>query len=454
MSMEVDYEGELIDTHVRQSQHQPARLPVDDAHPFELDAYISNYSGRTVIDRLVHIISSCPTLAPQALQLAFVHIPQLRDPELYHAVIRAYDGIATAPGVQLPPAQEFVSVNQPWIEEQTRANQVEKTKLEVELKTYSNNMIKESIRMGYRDLGDFLRSVGDYSASLRHYSKSREYCTTSQHVLDMCLSVLKLLIEQRNYAHIQSYIIKAEAALESASAANTGSAPGQPSRKNERSPTHSKLDLASALHNLGQGNYERAATMFLRVGSADQLGGWVGKLISAGDIAVYGTLCALATLSRGAIKVQLLENSVFSVYIEQEPYVRDLVHAYMTNDFKSVLEILSRYSTRHALDIHLAPHIAALTRRIREVLVIVFLQPFATLALSRMATSFGWDVAEAEQEVVTLIQAGRIQARVDSQNKILRAKKQDQRAKLFADALRISEEMQRTNRKLLLRMRL
>ena len=270
----------------------------------------------------------------------------------------------------------------------------------------------------------------------------------------MCLSVLELLIEQRNYAHIQSYIIKAEAALESTSATNAGATTSQTSRRNERSPTHSKLDLASALHHLGQGSYERAATMFLKVGPADQLGGWIGKLISAGDIAVYGTLCSIATLSRGAIKAQLLENSVFSVYLEQEPYVRDLVHSYMTNDFKSVLTILSRYSTRHALDIHLASHIVALTCRIREVLVTVFLQPFATIALSRMASSFGWDVAEAEEEVVTLIQAGRIQARVDSQNKILRAKKHDQRTKLFADALRVGEEMQRTNRKLLLRMRL
>ncbi len=46
--------------------------------------------------------------------------------------------------------------------------------------------------MGYRDLGDFYRSVGDYGNALKQYTKSREYCTTSQHVLDMCLSVLEV----------------------------------------------------------------------------------------------------------------------------------------------------------------------------------------------------------------------------------------------------------------------
>lgn len=68
------------------------------------------------------------------------------------------------------------------------------------------------------------------------------------------------------------------------------------------------------------------------------------QLVSPGDIAIYGTLCALASLSRSAVKAQLLRNPVFSAYIEQEPYVRDLIQAYMSSDFKTTLEIISRYS--------------------------------------------------------------------------------------------------------------
>lgn len=34
------------------------------------------------------------------------------------------------------------------------------------------------------------------------------------------------------------------------------------------------------------------------------------------------------------------------MYIEQEPYVRELVESYMNNRFKSVLDILDRYSVR------------------------------------------------------------------------------------------------------------
>ncbi|KAG6821697.1 hypothetical protein H0H92_001347, partial [Tricholoma furcatifolium] len=67
-------------------------------------------------------------------------------------------------------------------------------------------------------------------------------------------------------------------------------------------------------------------------------------VVSAGDIGVYGTLCALSSLPRSAIRTQLQDNAVFGAYIEQEPYVRELIEAYMSSNFKTVLEILERYS--------------------------------------------------------------------------------------------------------------
>ncbi|KAG1764552.1 26S proteasome subunit RPN7-domain-containing protein [Suillus occidentalis] len=432
--MEIDYiENEVSLSQPPAVQRRRIR-PVDDAHPFDLDAYISGYSGRTAFDRLVHIISTCPTLAPQALKLAFAQIEELRDPTLYQTVMNAYDAVADLPEVQLPPTSELCSV--------TKKNQAERTKL-------------ESIRMGHRDLGDFYRATGDYIQALKHYTKSREFCSTSQHVLDMCLSVLELVIEQRNYAHISSYVFKAEGALDTASAAaasnataGSNSAALPPKKSAERDQVQSKLDFAMALFHLGQANYEKAAQLFLKIGPPDSLGDWIGKLVAPGDFAVYGTLCALASMSRSAIKSQLTGNAIFSAYIEQEPYVRDLIQSYLSSDFKNVLELLERYSTRHYVDIHMYSHVYDLTNLIRNVAVVLYFQPFQTIRLDRMSTAFGWTVDEVEKEVVALIQSGRIQGR------ILKARKVDHRAELFARAIKTAAEIQSANRKLLLRMRL
>ncbi|KAG5651159.1 hypothetical protein H0H81_009651 [Sphagnurus paluster] len=467
--MEIDDEHQQSpSTSTRPQPSKKATAPVDDAHPFDLEGYISNYSGRTAIDRLIHITQTCPTIAPEAFQLAVQHVHQSRDPGLYQQLLTAYEQTAANADLPapLPNAMELAPLDTVWADETMTKNQAEKVKLEVELKTYSNNMIKESIRMAHRDLGSYYRSVGEYSSAVKHFVKSREYCATSQHVLEMCLSVLEIFLEQRNYAHISTYVFKADAALEAAINSNSGAGPGSSTtgaptptagKKKvsvERQQVQSKLDLATALSHLGQSNYEKAAYSFLKVGPAKELGDWVGTVIAPGDIAVYGTLCALSSLPRSSLRNVLLGNSVFGVYLEQEPYIRELIESYMASDFKKVLDILSRYSTRHLADIHLTQHITELTDQIRNWAVVLYFQPFATIKLDRMSKAFGWTIEEVERHVVQLIQAGSIQGRVDSQNKILYAKKTDYRADLFARAIKTATEIQAANRKLLLRMKL
>ncbi|KAI0074359.1 PCI-domain-containing protein [Panus rudis PR-1116 ss-1] len=471
MAMEIDT-AEDIAEHVPVKAALPKRpttLPVDDAHPFDLDAYISAYSGRTVVDRLVYIVSLCPTIAPQAYKLAVEQILQLRDTAVVHALTHAYNRTKKEnPDLNLPPPEDIAVVSEDWIKETTKKNALEKNKLEVELKTYTSNMIKESIRMAHRDLGEFYRSIGDYTAALKHYAKSREFCTSNQHVLDTCLSVLELLLEQRNYSHVSTYLFKAEAALEALVSSRSGNNSSAASQQQppaavqaakekfaaEKEKTQTKLDVATALSQMGQQAYEKAANSFLKAGPIKGLEDWASKIVAPGDIAIYATLCALATFSRAQIQNMLQNNDNFGVYIEQETYVRDLLEAYVGNRFKTVLDILERYSTRHYVDIHLSNHVPALITNIQSRALVLYFQPFQSIRLDRMSAAFGWDIDFMEKQVVNLIQRGEIQGRVDRQNKILQAKTVDQRSQLFARALKSGQEMQATNRKLLLRLKL
>ncbi|KAI0342371.1 hypothetical protein BDW22DRAFT_1357693 [Trametopsis cervina] len=438
--------------------------PVDDAHPFDLEAYLSSYTGKTVIDRIICIIQLCPTLAPQAMQIANPLLLGLRDTNMLLGLFHACEQ-ATSSGL-LDGSTQW---NEPtkWdlgaVDDLNRRNQEDKTRLEVELKTYTSNMIKESIRMAHRDLGEFYRSIGDYPLSLKHYQKMREFCGSSQQVLEMCMFVLELLIESRNYSLITSYVYKAEPALDATTNslrnANQGptataAPPGKEKIAAEREKVQSKLDLATAISHLGQGTYDKAATFFLKVGSIKSLEHWATTLVSPSDIAIYGTLCSLASFPRSIIKSHLLDNDTFGVFVEQEPYVRELVEAYMASKFKAVLEILERYSTRHYIDLFLGSHVLNLTNLIRSRALVLYFQPFASVKLESLASAFGWTPEYLEQQVVGLIQAGEIQARVDRQNKILKAKDTDQRSALYARAIKAGADMQATNRKLLLRMRL
>ena len=149
------------------------------------------------MDRLIYIITHSPALAPQALSraLKLFTAPTQLDTGLYEVILSAYKTTASQPGVEIPPLEELIPDHTQyitWIEETNERNSAERRKLEVELKTYTGNMIKESIRMAHRDLGAFYRATGGFDSALRHHTKSREFCTTTQNMLDMCLSVLEV----------------------------------------------------------------------------------------------------------------------------------------------------------------------------------------------------------------------------------------------------------------------
>ncbi|KDQ06293.1 hypothetical protein BOTBODRAFT_60691 [Botryobasidium botryosum FD-172 SS1] len=447
----------IADSKASTSNQQTRKRPVvvvDDQHPFDLDAYMGAYTGRTAISRLLYISEASRMLAPQALLQAIKLLKSTQDTTTYLSAVQTYNS--------LPSVSKPISVDTRWVD-QTQANVAnESERLEVELKSYLSNMIKESTRMGHRDLANHFAALGDYQSAILHYNKSREYSTTSRHILEQCLSVLELVIEHQNYAHIATYVFKAEGALDIPSptakkASLTQTLPPQTAAQaaqasSDHAKVQAKLDFASALAHMTAGRYDKAAYQFSKLGKG--LSDWFGTVISPADVAIYATMCALAGLSRSAIKASLLENDTFGFYLQQESYVRELLDAYMASKFKLVLELLEKHSTRHLLDIHLGALWPDMQKRITNRSLVMYFQPFSSVRLDKMATAFGFELVELERLVVALIQDGSIKARVDSHNKILKARDLDQRALTYNQAFKAGAEMEASTRKLLLRMKL
>merc|ERR1719263_1267216 len=84
-------------------------------------------------------------------------------------------------------------------------------KLEAELNGYRADMIKESIRMGHNDLGEHHYERGDLQAAFKCFVRTRDYCTSSKHLVGMCLSVVRVSLELGNFLHVANYVQKAEA---------------------------------------------------------------------------------------------------------------------------------------------------------------------------------------------------------------------------------------------------
>ncbi|SPC63208.1 related to COP9 signalosome complex subunit 1 [Ustilago sp. UG-2017b] len=485
---------------------------------FDWEAYVAAYTGPARSQRLMYIATHCPALRKTCSKVAIDHIRETtRDVSAYQAMVTVRN---TEPGTgNLIPASERIQADSEWIQSTQQRNNAEREKLELEMRNYQNNLIKESIRMAHRDLGDHFWDTGDYTEALKSYTKTRDYCSTTDHVIEMCMNVIEVSLRIENWTNVQTFVSKAEGVLESyvpsgsaggrklsslstsniAPPTKGGSTPGadaigalfraggssaaqpaptmssstqagssgesasQTAAKKLVAETGAKLRAANAIACIGQGRYEAAAKLLLSIDPAHSPA--FTDIITQSDVSIYVALCSLATMERGALKTQVMENSKFRGFLEHESYVRELLEAFSSAQFKKVGEILNQHEARHLLDPYLASHVNSLRTSLTRRALRHFFTPFDRISITRMAAAFGWEEDRMTNELAACIERGEFKnlpgkaaevgdARIDAITQTLEYRIKDARRAVFDSALELGDKRCRETKRLLLRMKL
>ncbi|KAH8516758.1 hypothetical protein H0E87_004927 [Populus deltoides] len=404
--------------------------PIISSEQLDIEAYAGLYTGRTKITRLLFIADQCgqnnnTAMQMEALRMAYEEIKKGENTQLFRDVVQKIDG----------RLGDNYGMDSAWCEMVDRRADQRKEKLENELNAYRTNLIKESIRMGYNDFGDYYYAHGSLADAFKSYVRTRDYCTTSKHVIHMCMSAILVSIEMGQFTHVTSYINKAE---QTADALDPN--------------TVSKLRCAAGLANLDAKKYKLAARKFLEVGP--ELGNSYNEVIAPQDVATYGGLCALASFDRMELKNKVIDSINFRNFLELVPEVRELIHDFYSSHYASCLDYLGNLKANLMLDIHLHDHVQTLYDQIRNKALIQYTHPFVSVDLHMMANAFKTTVASLEKELEALITDNQIQARIDSHNKILYARHADQRNATFQRVLQTGSEFDRDVRAMLLRANL
>ncbi len=348
-----------------------------------------------------------------------------------------------------------------WIDRMTKQTKAETDRLELELKGYKNNLIKESIRvsflavhqkqsslrrqMGYDDLGQHYHRIGDLPNSTKAFTRMRDFCTTPSHVIIMKLRLLNVSIEQKNWIAVQT---------------NVQSIRQGGHKQAEVEKITAKLSAAMGLANLASGNYEEATKEFLatdpRMATAkmedptDEES--YNEVMTPNDIAVYGGLCALASMSRDDLQKKVLDNASFRNYLELEPHIRRAVSFFVSGKYASCLAILNNYKADYLLDVHLQQHVDLLYAEVRTKAIRQYFIPFSHVKLAALATAFDTDQASIEAELTSMIKKEQLDARIDLVDRVLLARKVNPRTKVTMEALRTAKQYERTAHLRLMRM--
>ncbi|KAF5744350.1 COP9 signalosome complex subunit 1 [Tripterygium wilfordii] len=428
MEGEDDSAGPMIDEiYANGGDDTNHKRPIISGEQLDIEAYAGLYVGRTKIMRLLFISDHCgnPAMQVEALRMAYDEIKKSENTQLFREVVQKIDG-------RLGPKY---GVDNAWCEMVDRRADQRKEKLENELNAYRTNLIKESIRMGYNDFGEFYYSHGALGDAFKSFVRTRDYCTTSKHIVQMCTSAILVSIEMGQFTHVTSYVSKAEQTPEALDPV-----------------TAAKLRCAAGLSHLEAKKYKLAARKFLEVGP--ELGTSYNDVIAAQDVATYGGLCALASFDRMELKSKVIDNISFRNFLELVPEVRELINDFYSSHYASCLDYLGNLKANLLLDIHLHDHVETLYDLIRNKALIQYTHPFVSVDLCMMANAFKTSVSRLEKELEALITDNQIQARIDSHNKILYARHADQRNATFQRVLQTGNEFDRDVRSMLLRANL
>ncbi|KAI9763072.1 MAG: hypothetical protein M1835_007945 [Candelina submexicana] len=386
------------------------QILLPDAPKFDLDAYIANYSGqsmrlgafklaeltfvlgRTRFDRLFLIGSTSLFLSVEAIKGAIAEAKKGKDLTRYQRAVSLLHHHRRDDPAACSDAE--------WLDKTSKQVKAEADRLEHELKGYKNNLIKESIRMGHEDFGNFYHETGDLQSSYKSYAKMREYCTSQKQILEMCLKMLIVGVEQNSWISVQTSVLK----IRDLNLKPEVEADIQP-----------KLHASMALSYMASGNYKEAATSFLAVNPS--LGDTFNQVMTSNDVAVYGGLCALASMDRNELQTRVLENSHFRSFLELEPHIRRAVSFFCNLKYTQCLETLEAYRTDYLLDIHLRRHLQEIYTLIRIKCIVQYFNPCDCASIAEMARILGTDEDAMQQELGDLIQRDILEARIDTQNK-------------------------------------
>lgn len=212
------------------------------------------------------------------------------------------------------------------------------------------------------------------------------------------MNIIKIHAAMGMPSHAQTYVTKAE---------TLSTTPD----------TSSKLKVVSGLIYLHNGKYKSAADKFIE--ASKSIGSSFSDVISAEDTCYYAILCALATYDRNELKTQIIDNfATFKNIVESAPNLRDILLNFYNSAYSSCLHLLDKLKNKFILDINLYKHIDLLYSNIRDRALIQYFSPYISVNINTMATAFNCSVSDLEKELSKLIMSDKIQARIDSHNKV------------------------------------
>ena len=258
-------------------------------------------------------------------------------------------------------------------------------------------------QMANEDLGKQYQAMGDLTKAFEAFSRMRQDISVSKHIIDVSRHLIEVGVEQRNWITVTSNVQKIRGIISSS---------------DEDKSILPYLQAVESLACFDNGEYHTSALAFLNTDAG--MGSSAATIISPNDIAIYGGLCALATMDRNELQKKVLENSSFRTYLELEPQIRRAIAFFVNSRYTACLNILETYRPDYLLDIYLQKHIDELYLMVRSKSIVQYFIPFSCVTLDSLNQAFAAPGKTVDKELAMMIQRNDLNARINTIDRVSR----------------------------------
>uniref|UniRef100_A0A7S0BQL0 PCI domain-containing protein n=1 Tax=Rhodosorus marinus TaxID=101924 RepID=A0A7S0BQL0_9RHOD len=402
-----------------------------EADSFDLEQYASKYPPHGRLVRLKFIASNSERLELEALRILFRELKKGQNTSMYKDVFAMANGRIS----------EESTFDSDWVKRIESQGQLRHASLQGELENNRAQQITRSIQMSTKNLAEYYHGRGDFANALKYYKKivkvdNLNSLTLSEALLTICRT--HVLLGDFDGVKLQIALLQ------------------QTPEAFSDSKLVSRVKCYSGLAALVKGDYYEAAQEFTQISLDPEQDSKeaIGETLAFDDIALYGGLCGLATFSRAELESNIIKNDAFRKFLELVPEVREMIMDFYNSEYAASLSYLERMKPDLALDLYLSAPVKALCGEVRSKGLIQYCQPYSSVDMRAIANSFNTTTEPILEELGALIAQGKIEARIDTENKVLFRKKKDRKALAYKEAIATGGDIFSEVDAMLLRMQL
>jgi 26S proteasome regulatory subunit N7 len=258
-------------------------------------------------------------------------------------------------------AEELVQVEQ--------KNAEELKSLEDKIQDAVTNLGESEVREAIHNKAKFLDRIGKKDEALAIYEETLNKSVHSSHQIDILFDVIKMGMFWGDAHLVSKYIGPAKEMVEKG---------GDWEKRN-------MLKVYEGVYLMMIREFKKASVFFL-----DSIATFTcSDLFPYKRFILYTVILAVVSIDRVELRKKVIESPDVISVIGEIPYLQPFLQSFYSGNYSEFMKALAGIMDAFAHDRYIHSHYSYYVREIRIVAYLQFLQPFKSVTLQTMATSFG-----------------------------------------------------------------